>query len=102
MDNVGCLKVRPPVSVGKCFKDDEPRVRCVARERFVKLSKRGANSGPGSPWFVIQSVSLCPGPQGSNDDPLACFFFEIHQSGYGVLLAPAAGVSSRRCANYTT
>ena len=28
-----------PVSVGKCFKDDEPRVRCVARERFVKLSK---------------------------------------------------------------
>ena len=31
--------MRPPVSVGKCFKDDEPRVRCVARERFVKLSK---------------------------------------------------------------
>lgn len=65
------------VSVGTCFKDDEPRVRCVARETFVKLSKRGENSGPGSLWFVIQSVSLCPGPQGFNDDPLACFFLKF-------------------------
>ena len=41
----------------------------------VEQAKRGENSGPGSLWFVIQSVSLCPGPQGFNDDPLVCFFW---------------------------
>ena len=31
-------------------------------------------SGPGSLWFVIQSVSLCPWPQGSKDDPFLLKF----------------------------
>ena len=43
----------------------------VLQETLVKLSNERGFSGRGSLRFVVQSVPLCQGPQGSKDDPLA-------------------------------